>query len=74
MTSPTSSANVRQHLLDAMAADFVGPFQRGGDGKEVLPLPPSRWYMTGFLAPLEGRMVDDPTQDDELGSGDEEDA
>ena len=61
-----------------MEADFVGPFQpEPRDGSEapveLLPLPPSRWYLTGYLAPLEGREPDDPTDDDELGGGDEED-
>ncbi len=47
-------ADVRQRLLAALEADLVGPFiaeSLPGGGQEVLPLPPSRWYLTGFLAP-----------------------
>jgi len=45
---------VRQRLVAALEADLVGPFiaeSHPGGGQEVLPLPPSRWYLTGFLAP-----------------------
>ena len=54
----------RTHLIQALEADLIGPFRRNlkdADGKdgidsvEELGLPPSRWYLTGFLAP-EGAM------------------
>ena len=63
---------VRDHLIHALAADLVGPFSGDPAATEVLQLPPSRWYLTGFLAPETGRIVDDPTEDDELGAGDDE--
>lgn len=50
----TPEEKVRQNLVNALNADFVGPFISDGlpgGGQEVLPLPPSRWYLTGFLAP-----------------------
>ena len=78
MTSPSvpfaTGAAVRSHLIDALRADIVGPFAGADqhDAAEVLPLPPSRWYLGGFLAPESGRMVDDPNQDDEEGAGDDE--
>ena len=43
-----SSAEVRSRLIAALEADLVGPFDPAG-GEEVLLLPPSRWYLTGFL-------------------------
>lgn len=77
MASYSSSTEARDHLIAALEADFVGPFTPepadGGRSAESLPLPPSRWYLTGFLAPQEGRDPEDPTDEDELGAGDEED-
>ncbi len=65
----TDAEGVREHLVRALEADLVGPFSE----TEVLPLPPSRWYFTGFLAPREGREVEDPNADDEGGAGSDED-
>ena len=38
---------VRDHIITALKTDLVGPFK----SREILPTPPSRWYMTGFLVP-----------------------
>ena len=49
---PTDSVSVRRYLCDALRIDLVGP--RPGDAAlqhERLPQAPSRWYLTGFLAP-----------------------
>lgn len=73
----TPEENVRRALVQALHADLVGPFLPEGHpraGEEVLPLAPSRWYLTGFLAPQSGRLpeADDPdSQDGELASGGE---
>ena len=51
-TPPTDSGSVRRYLCDALRIDLVGP--RPGDAAlqhERLPQAPSRWYLTGFLAP-----------------------
>jgi hypothetical protein len=40
----------RDHLLAALQADLIGPYDPDS-GLEVLPLPPIRWYLTGFLVP-----------------------
>ncbi len=70
---------VRTALVAALEADLVGPFlpegQPGG-GEEVLPLPPSRWYLTGFLAPRDGRApdADDTDSEGELAAGSESQA
>ena len=46
------SASVRDYLIEALRLDLIGP--RAGDEAlqhERLPYAPSRWYLTGFLAP-----------------------
>jgi hypothetical protein len=76
MTAP-SSVEVREGLVHALEADLIGPFTPGtAEGRpsdEALPLPPSRWYLTGFLAPETARQdEEDPTERDELGAGSDE--
>jgi hypothetical protein len=63
----TRPVDVRASLVEALEADLIGPFLRNGPGagQEVLPLPPSRWYLTGFLAPTQGRAPDPDDQDSE---------
>jgi len=63
-------SDLRRPLVAALAADLVGPYEPG----EVLRLPPSRWYLTGFLVPKTVRNSDDrdPTDDDEMGAGNDE--
>ena len=62
--------DVRARLLAALEADLVGPFAVGiphvdlaeaAASDETLTLPPSRWYLTGFLAPQGARQ---PEADD----------
>ena len=68
------AAAPREHLVRALTADLVGPFELDNhEAAETLKLPPSRWYLTGFLAPELSREQEDPTADDELGAGDDED-
>ena len=53
--------DVRQRLVEALEADLIGPFvpdSHPQGGQEVLPIAPSRWYLTGFLAPQGGRAPD----------------
>jgi hypothetical protein len=68
------SLDVRKRLVEALAADLVGPFVPDShpSGQEVLPIAPSRWYLTGFLAPQGGRQpdIDDRESKEEgLGAG-----
>jgi hypothetical protein len=72
MTTPTS-ADVRAHLLEALHADLVGPFDLDPASTEVLPRPPSRFYLTGFLAPSGDRDPGDPTDDEEFATGSDTD-
>ena len=74
MTAPTQgSAAVRTHLVDALQADLVGPFDGDPNSAEVLSRPPSRFYLTGFLAPSGDRDPGNPTDDDEFGAGNDSD-
>jgi hypothetical protein len=84
LSNPSALA-ARNHLVQALEADLVGPFQpdQAETFEEVLSLPASRWYLTGFLAPEEGREAEpegkaaaegldtrlDPTPDDEFATG-----
>ena len=58
MSKPPSLA-ARASVVDALQADLVGPFDPAAP-EEVLPLAPSRWYLTGFLAPERDRETRDP--------------
>ncbi|MCA9543982.1 MAG: hypothetical protein KC613_06310, partial [Myxococcales bacterium] len=68
-----STAGIRDHLIQALQADLVGPYDvdQGDTAVEVLSMPPSRWYLTGFLATEQTRDNDDPEADDEGGAGDD---
>ncbi len=73
-------ADVRRRLVQALTADLVGPFvpdSHAHGGQEVLPIAPSRWYLTGFLAPQGGRVPDAEDRDSEggeLAAGDDKQA
>ena len=78
MTTPLTAP--RSHLVRALEADLVGPFRRGLPGPngedgagstEELELPPSRWYLTGFLAPEAGHEEEEEAAE-ELAAGDDE--
>jgi hypothetical protein len=53
----TTAKDVRTQLMDALQLDLIGP--RSGHesharyAEEVLPIAPSKWYLTGFLVPYE---------------------
>jgi hypothetical protein len=61
---------VRSELVDALKLDLVGPCERLGSPTELLPQAPSRWYLTGFLVPLDA----DPSQRADEDSTEEVDA
>jgi len=46
---------VRKELVDALRLDLIGPCatRNLGTADEVLAQAPSRWYLTGFLVPLD---------------------
>ncbi|MEQ1885181.1 MAG: DISARM system helicase DrmA [Bryobacteraceae bacterium] len=47
------SVEVRDKLADVLGLDLIGPEPGSPQEKEILPTPPSRWYLTGFLIPFE---------------------
>jgi hypothetical protein len=48
-----TSAEVRSKLVEALELDLVGPRPGLGDANEILAQSPSRWYLTGFLVPID---------------------
>lgn len=67
-----TSAQVRERLVRALQLNLVGPERDEPDyAAELLPEPPTSWYLTGFLtprgAPAEQRS--DPEAQDELDDG-----
>ncbi len=50
-----SAKDVRAQLIDALVLDLVGPevgnAAHAAYAEELLPIAPSKWYLTGFLIP-----------------------
>jgi hypothetical protein len=75
----TTSLEARQQLVDALRLDLVGPDESRPDlANETLPnSPPSRWYLTGFLAPstlpFDLRASDDPADGEDIGAASDAD-
>lgn len=67
MTTP-----VRDHLVSALYADLVGPFEgaKAHDRSRELIRRPSEWYLTGFLVPDKNREPDPDELDGDEGEGD----
>lgn len=68
----SSALEVRSSLVAALQADLVGPFDPNGSGVEVLTLAPSRWYLTGFLAPKADRETTPDDDDDATNSAEDD--
>ena len=49
------AVEVRDKLVGVLQLDLVGPGLASEHETEILPTPPSRWYLTGFLVPFEAR-------------------
>jgi hypothetical protein len=51
----TTSFEIRSQLVDTLRLDLIGPdaITNLGIRDEVLAQAPSRWYLTGFLVPLD---------------------
>ena len=75
------SVDVRQQLVEALRLDLIGPdaIEELRTPDEALPQSPSRWYLTGFLVPLdagEEQRAEEGSDDDldemnEVGGGDD---
>jgi hypothetical protein len=63
------AVTVRDDLVEALTRDLVG-----ADPHEVIKGSPSRWYLTGFLAPYEAppEVREDDAPDEDLGAGGED--
>ena len=61
-----TSADVRARLTHALRLDLIGPEADEPQADELLPIPPSRFYLTGFLAPLNAP-ASQKADDDEQG-------
>lgn len=65
-----TSAQVRQQLIEALQLDLIGPTPDHSEDyqRETLPQSPSKWYLTGFLAPSNAPLAlrSDDIADDEL--------
>jgi hypothetical protein len=48
-----TSVEVRAKLVESLELDLVGPRPGLGDANEILSQSPSRWYLTGFLVPID---------------------
>lgn len=77
----STSAEVRERLIEALELDLVGPNPEDMEhAEEILPKAPSTWYLSGFLVPYEAdiqQRVDDAGDDsldehDNLRGGDDE--
>lgn len=65
---PKSPTAVRGRLVETLRRDLIGPDPRDADlAEETLKDNPSRWYLTGFLAPAPVEGADDATTIDEPG-------
>jgi hypothetical protein len=60
-----TSADVRARLTRALRLDLIGPDPDEPQVNEVLPAPPSRWYLTGFLAPWAAPVTQKQDDDDQ---------
>ncbi|MGO8975284.1 MAG: DISARM system helicase DrmA [Steroidobacteraceae bacterium] len=75
MSAPSPSVDVRSSIVEAFRRDLVGPAPQDADlARERLSENPSRWYLTGFLAPADDPLAqegargteDDPSTQEEM--------
>ena len=60
MTAPSHSIDIRSAIVDVFGRDLVGPGPQDADiARERLNENPSRWYLTGFLAPADDALAQD---------------
>jgi hypothetical protein len=63
----TTSADVRSFLTHSLRLDLIGPEPDEPEISEVLPIAPSRWYLTGFLVPWNAPAQQKRDEDDSQG-------
>ena len=62
-----NSADVRSRLPHALRLDVMGPEPNDPQISEVVPIAPSRWYLTGFLGPWNAPAQQKRDEDDRQG-------
>lgn len=69
-TAPTASPEVREHLVEALNLDLIGPWSDHALADECLPgrVRPTSWYLGGFIAPAGSRPEDrgDSDENDDI--------
>ncbi len=60
-----TSADVRARLAHALQLDLIGPRPEDPEVTEALSVPPSRWYLSGFLAPWAASAAQKQDSDDQ---------
>ncbi|MFV8258267.1 DISARM system helicase DrmA [Bdellovibrio bacteriovorus] len=69
------STDIRENIVDAMNLDLIGPSHNSEQKylQEVLSVPPSAYYLTGFLVPHGSKIQVDVEEDDANVSPDDTD-
>lgn len=63
--SATDAKAVRTRLVDTLRRDLIGPGPEDTDlARELLTENPSRWYLTGFLAPSLDSVAEEEVEDE----------
>ena len=73
MSSQSPSVGIRAELIEALSLDLVGSDNEHLFANELLPEPPSRWYLTGYLVPKdapEEQRTDDASDEEIDGNED----
>ncbi len=67
---PATSVAVRAQLVETLNLDLIGPTNDHAFARELLPEPPTRWYLTGFLTPTTAEFAQrfDETSTEEIDS------
>jgi hypothetical protein len=68
MTTPATPLDVRSSIVEKFRRDLVGPGLDAADAdiaRERLNVNPSRWYLTGFLAPIDDPLTQESSSKEE---------
>jgi helicase-like protein len=74
MNGPVTSEYIRGRLVESLELDLVGPDNTHAFAHELLPDSPTRWYLTGFLIPVDAPEEQryDESSNDEADAGGED--
>jgi hypothetical protein len=53
LSAKITSTEAREKIVEAIELDLIGPTNDHAFTKELLPEAPTRWYLTGFLVPVD---------------------